>query len=62
MALQLRVVERGELLGGERGVVEPGVGGQGPGQLADEVAQRRAVEPEEAPGPGEEGQRVAELA
>lgn len=60
MSFEFRVVEVGQLGDGERAVVEAGVGGERGGELADEVAEGGAVEPEETAGAGEEEQRVAE--
>ncbi len=54
------VVEVGEDVGGECGVVEPGVGGEGGAELADEVPEGGSVEAEEGAGPDEEGVRVPE--
>lgn len=54
------VVEVGEDVGGEGGVVDPGVGGEGGAELADEVAEGGSVESEEGAGPDEEGVRVPE--
>lgn len=54
------VVEVGEDVGGECRVVEPGVGGEGGAELADEVTEGGPVEAEEGTGPDEEGVRVPE--
>ncbi|BAU86538.1 non-ribosomal peptide synthetase [Streptomyces laurentii] len=58
MAFELRVAQLGEPGGGQGGVVEPGVGGEGGGELADEVAEGGAVEAEETAGADEEVERV----
>lgn len=60
VAFELGVVEVGEDVGGERGVGDAGVGGEGGAELADEVAEGRAVEAEEGAGADEEGVRVPE--
>lgn len=60
VAFEEGVVEVGEYVGGERGVVDPGVGGKGGAELADEVAEGGSVEAEESTGADEEGVRVPE--
>lgn len=58
VAFEFRVGEVGEPGGGEGRVVEAGVGGEGGGELADEVAEGGAVELEEATGPDQEVEGV----
>lgn len=60
MAFEGGVIEVGEDVGGECSVVEPGVGGEGGAELADEVTEGGSVEAEEGAGPDEEGVRVSE--
>lgn len=60
VAFEGGVVEVGEDVGGECGVVESGVGGEGGAELADEVTEGGSVEPQEVPGPDEEGVRILE--
>lgn len=60
VSFELRVVELGESGGGEGGVIQPGIGGERGGDLSDEVAEGGSVEAEQAPGAGEELQRITE--
>lgn len=54
VAFEFRVGEVGEQGGGEGRVVEAGVGGEGGGEFAEEMAEGGAVEPEQAAGPDQE--------
>lgn len=60
VAFEGGVVEVGEYVGGERVVVDAGIGGEGGAELADEVAESGSVEAEEGAGADEEGVRVPE--
>lgn len=60
VAFESGVVEAGQFGGGQRGRVEAGVGGEGAGEFAQDVAERVAVEPQQRPGPHQEVQRITE--
>ncbi len=60
VAFELRVGEVGQLVRGEGRVVEAGVGGEGGGEFADEVAEGGAVEPEETAGADKEVEGVGQ--
>ena len=60
VSFELGVRELGELRRGECRVVEAGIGREGGGELADEVAERGTVETEKTAASGEESQGVPE--
>lgn len=60
VAFEFGVSEVGEPLGGQRVVGEAGVGDEGRGELADQVAESGAVEAEQASGPDQEVERIGQ--